>query len=383
MIWHYFPIGMRFPVRDFSETTKRACWEIALSAAFASDARGTQLYEACETFDQGSEYAVYTCIVCYEPIEQSRTAGKTMHGLDRLMTRLCLHDPLVQANYLERFGPYPPIGEIDANGTVIPAEAGEAFLPTEGIGPMQRSEGWELLFVCDREADTRTLGAAAAENGFRVRRLLLADGRAGAVHALVSGTNGRYETVLLNGADGVRTSCTVGVIPGRTAVLETYGVAPEQAEELVRGVLDFGYRKLLIVGDGTHSFLGITDDPRFHQSEITFLSDHPEGGPESVPAADWILDRVDFASRARTADFTVVCTDRRKTAEAVLPRLIELGRACCLISGPECDPNETGRAYPTLRGTVRRPDSGDCTEEMFCTAVLPLIGNGVAKTDEL
>ena len=94
MIWHYFPIGMRFPVTDFSDETKRACWNVALSAAFASDACGTTLYEAMEPLDPGSFGAVYTCIVCYVGIKQSRLAGKTMHSLDGLKTRLCLNDPL-------------------------------------------------------------------------------------------------------------------------------------------------------------------------------------------------------------------------------------------------------------------------------------------------
>ena len=112
MIWHYFPIGMRFPVRDFSDETKRRCWEIALGAIYASDPNGTVLYEACESFDPGAGTAVYTCIVCYEGIKQSRAAGKRFQALDALTSRLTLSDPFVQANYLESFGPYPELARI-------------------------------------------------------------------------------------------------------------------------------------------------------------------------------------------------------------------------------------------------------------------------------
>jgi hypothetical protein len=384
MIWHYFPIGMRFPVPDFSNETKRGCWQIALSAVFASDARGTTLYEACESFDSGSESAVYTCIVCYEPIKQSRAAGKMMHALDGLMTRLCLHDPLVQANYLERFGPYPPIGAIDPEGAVVPNEAGEAFLPTGKIVPAKRCEGWSLLFACDGETESRMFGIAAAENGFRVRRLLLADGKGGAVHALVSGMNGRYETVTRVGSEGDHHTRTVGVIPGKTAVLETGRTAgcgaALDANELVSGVLDLGYRNLLIADGGTDRVRFGKDDPRIRQCEITVLSDNPNGDASCVPAADWILDRVDFASKARAADFVIVCTDRSEIADTVLSRLTDLGRACCLVSDSYPDPDAAKRIYPTLRGIVRFPADSAPASDLFRSEIRPLIGKSVAKT---
>ena len=135
MIWHYFPIGMRFPVADFSEQTKRACWKIALSAVYSADPRGTGLYEACESCDPVSQSPVYTCIVCYVGIKQSRAAGARFHALDALMTRLCLDHPLVQANYLESFGPYPILAEINTEGKIVPTESAAAFMPTEPVVP--------------------------------------------------------------------------------------------------------------------------------------------------------------------------------------------------------------------------------------------------------
>ena len=269
MIWHYFPIGMRFPVTDFSEQTRRACWEIALSAAFASDARETGLYEACETYDPGTLGPVYTCIICYPDVRQSRAAGKTMQALDRLMTRLCLHDPLVQANYLESFGPYPVLAEIDAEGVVRPNENGEAFLPTGPIEPMQPSKGRTLLLapdsmknVCDAEKLTRIVGTAAADHGLRVRRMPIADGGEGTVRALVDGTNGRYESAACEDLNGERVRMTIGVIPGPVAVIEAADAVgflrknentPPIGRRSSRGVgllirkaLDLGYRELWI-----------------------------------------------------------------------------------------------------------------------------------------
>ncbi len=304
MIWHYFPIGMRFPVADFSEQTRRACWEIALSAAFASDARGTGLYEACETYDPGTQGPVYTCIICYYGIKQARAAGKTMHSLDALMTRLRLHDPLVQANYLESFGPYPILAEIDAEGTIRPNENGEAFLPTGPIEPMKQSDGWILLLapdsmkgVCDAEHLTRILGTAAADCGLRVRRMPVADGGEGTVRALVDGTKGRFESVVAEDLNGDRANMTVGVMPGSIAVIEVADAVgfsrrnnhtpPIERRSsrgvglLIRKALDLGYRELWIglggsltvdLGLGALSALGV----RFYDAQDQTIEPCPE-----------------------------------------------------------------------------------------------------------
>ena len=304
MIWHYFPIGMRFPVNDFSEETKRACWRVALSAAYASDPCGTGLYEACEAFDPISQSPVYTCIVCYVGIKQSRAAGETLHGLDALLTRLCLCNPLVQANYLESFGPYPILAEIDPEGKIHPSENGISIIPTEPVTPMQRTDGCRILIapdsvkgVCDAERLTRILGTAAAEHGLRVRRMPVADGGEGTVRALVAGTGGRYETVSCEDVNGERVGMTVGVIPGSIAVIEAADAAGfsrkteqmppiEQRSSfavgmLIRKTLDLGYRRIWIglggsltadMGLGALSALGI----RFFDAEGEPVTPCPE-----------------------------------------------------------------------------------------------------------
>ena len=277
MIWHYFPIGMRFPVADFSEDTRRACWKTALSAAFASDATQTGLYEACESFDPISNSPVYICIICYVGIKQSRAAGEKLHSLDALMSRLCLLRPLVQANDLESFGPYPILAEIDANGTIRPNENGAAFIPTEMPIPMRPNEGFQILILPDSmngnggaEGFSRVLGTVAANRGFRVRRLPIADGDEGTVRALIAGSGGRYETVSCEDVNGERVKMLVGVIPGSVAVIEASDAVgnariSEQTPPigqrssfgvgaLIRKTLDLGYRKIWVALGGVQTF---------------------------------------------------------------------------------------------------------------------------------
>ncbi len=330
MIWHYFPIGMRFPVRDFSDETRRACWRIALSAAYASDPCGTGLYEACEAYDPIAQSPVYTCIVCYVGIKQSRAAGKTMHALDGLMTRLCLVDPLVQANYLESFGPYPILAEIDTAGKIVPNEQGAAFLPTEQIEPMQPTSGWTLLLapdsmrgVCNAETLTRILGTEAAAHGLRVRRMPVADGGEGTVRALIAGIGGRHESVVCEDLNGERVNMTVGVIPGPIAVIEAAEAAGaarigEQTPPiekrssfavgmLIRKMLDLGYRRIWIglgdtvtadLGLGALSALGV----RFFDRDGAPVAPCPEN-----LAAIERIERSELDPRIALTELTVLC----------------------------------------------------------------------------
>ena len=329
MIWHYFPIGMRFPVADFSERTKRACWKIALAAVMASDARNTGLYEACESFDPVSQSPVYTCIVCYVGVKQSREAGEKLHVLDALLTRLCLSNPLVQANYLESFGPYPILAQIGEDGVVRPNESGAAFIPTETISPLTVSTGWKILIapdsmkgVCDAERLTRILGTAAVDHGFKVRRMPVADGGEGTTRSLIAGTGGRAESVVCEDLNGDRVNMTVGVIPGSIAVIDVadaVGFARKKAETppierrssvgvgmLIRKVLDLGYRKIWVglggsltvdLGLGALSVLGI----RFLNTEGEAVTPCPEPLAEITE-----IDREQLDPRIKQTELTLL-----------------------------------------------------------------------------
>ncbi len=306
MIWHYFPIGMRFPVADFSEETRRKCWKIALSAVFASDASQTGLYEACESFDPIVQSPVYICIVCYVGIKQSRAAGETLHALDALLTRLCLHKPFVQANTLENFGPYPILAEIDGEGKIKPTEIGASFIPTEPPTPMKRSEGKTVLIALpfnrigsDAERLSRVIGTAAAERGFRVRRMTVADGGKGTVRALVAGTGGRYETVPCEDMNGNRIGMLVGVIPGHIAVIEAgdttdVSMQTEQAQPIgqrssscvgiqIKKTLDLGFRKIRIgLGDSAVSDFGLGALHALGMRFVDATGETLEPGPETL-----------------------------------------------------------------------------------------------------
>ncbi len=444
MIWHYFPIGMRFPVADFSEETRRACWKIALSAVFASDATQTGLYEACETFDPITQSPVYICIVCYVGIKQSRKAGAALHSLDALMTRLCLHQPLVQANTLENFGPYPILAEIDGEGRIKPTEAGAPFIPTEQPKPMQPSAGNTILIAppfedgSDAERVSRMVGIAAAEHGFRVRRMTVANGGTGTLRALVSGTNGRYEKVTCSDANGDRVGMLVGVIPGHIAAIEAENAvgsatisekasAPELSSasigELIKKTLDLGFRKIWIglgelpiddLGLGALHALGMRFadadgetvdpckesvsriarvdrsgfDPRLAETELTILyvsgttlcGKAPVSGLEGDPDAPG-------SGAAGGLGFALSCAGGRllpgeQTIHERIGLAAALKTADFYIGGSTVDTEKLTQAFPNLKGVAVCPGGEPCETkigEWFDRSILSALSKDVAN----
>ncbi len=403
MIWHYFPIGMRFPVRDFSDESKRRCWEIALSAICSADPRGTGLYEACEAYDPGAGMPVYTCIVCYEDIKQARAAGKRFHALDALTSRLTLHEPFVQANYLESFGPYLPIGSIDDSGAITVTDAAP-FLPTDRPEPMIEAHGLSVLIAADgpdatAESALRTLGAAVADHGCVVARKAIADGGAGTVRALVSNRNGRYETVAVTDANGERVFETIGILPGGIAVLEAAHGA-RQFGALIQKTIDLGYRNILLaLGDLDPSeFKMLRDeepDPRMSQCTFTVLCADADAAKAPIlrelgatvqNGAETVLDLIGFDAAAARADFVILASAAHdvtldSAAGAALSRLRAERKPVSLLGGSAADAERLKNEHPQLRGVIAL--SGAPMEkalfDAFSEGILPMLGESVAK----
>ena len=338
MIWHYFPIGFRFPVADFSEETKRRCWQITLDALCAAEGFGTTLYEAQEPYDYGTDGPVYICIACYEKIKQSRSVGKALFDLDTLMTSLCLHQTFVQANYLESFGPYPILGTFGSDGTIATTDEGAAFLP-KTANAMNPVQGKRLLIAAAptdtqiAETVTRLLGKAAVKNGCRAERLLLPRDDADLVRALVSAKSGRYETVAYTDDAGARHSATIGVLPGTKVVLN--------AEDYVPAVLEkakaYGYRQ-------------------FVYGENTML---PIIASEGCSFETWdendVLERIGLDAKADTAE--AVCLflpGVTPSTEAVLKLLDAKNKPVCLLcADPSAEAQRLTEAFPCIISIVQ------------------------------
>ena len=403
MIWQYFPVGLRFPVRDFSDETKRACWETALSALIAADATGVTLYDAQQTYDVGSGSPVYLCIACYYGIKQARACSKKLFDMDDLLIRLCRSAPFFQANALESFGPYPILGKIEQDGAVSFTEAGETVLKGVVPKPHNRQSGMHILLVSDAdeaedsaERCTRTLGIAAAKAGLSVSRTFIADGGFGTLRALVAAKNGRYESVTVTDAAGERRDAVIGVLPGSVAVLEAAGRDMKTVAELIKKTLDLGYRKIDLAAAGctdpeNAALVTEAPDPRLSECECRYICDEPDGewtdalasiGFKHIPGAEIVLNTIDYESALKDAEFVVLHTHRALStaAQAALSECGERKKPTCLLCSEPIDADRLMRENPVLRGVVMLDGRGEgALKRAWTDEVLPMIGKDVAK----
>jgi hypothetical protein len=402
MIWQYFPVGFRFPVRDFSDETRRACWETTLSALYSADPKGLTLYDAQQTYDAGTAGPVYICIACYYGIKQARANAKKLFAMDDLLIRLCRNTPFMQANALESFGPYPLLGKIEDDNTLTVTEAGEAVLKGVEKKPLMPRKGLKLLIVSDEnetegsaEACTRAIGAEAVTQGFIVQRTVIADGGYGTVRALVGALNGRYESVTVSDANGERRSDVIGILPGPIAVTEAAGRDTATVGALLQKALDLGYRKILLGADKcidpeNANVLLDARDPRLSECECRVLTDEKNTlrdtltsiGFTAVPGAETVLQTIGFAQSIRESDFALLFTHglSRSAVDAALCELNAQKKPTCLVGKGPFDIDGLMREYPILRGVVPAEETDESAlKRAFLGEVLPMIGKDIAK----
>lgn len=434
MIWQYFPIGFRFPVPDFSETTRRDCWTITLDALKRANATGVTLYDAQQTFDPATGGPVYLCIACFYGIKQARACAKRFYAMDDLMVRLCMHQPFMQANSLESFGPYALLGKTEEDGSFSFTEAGQNVLENLPSNALCAKAGTRLLLVFDSredgaQDDARTLAILASQHGFAVSRTLIADGGCGTVRALVTGRNGRFETVSLTMPDGTRKTELIGILPGSIAVLEAHGRDAAGIGLLIGKALDLGYRRIWVGANGcidpqnalcALETLGVgyfdaadapvhpdaqqrdgiaktdrsTLDARLGECELKLLYDgEPDAlcdalgsiGFAHMNGAETVLNAAGLGTAVRKADYIVLFAHRNGFAAKAALSECELHKTpTCLLCEQPVDRNRLMREHAILRGVVvwNKEDASALTDT-FTEQVLPAAGKDVAKAERI
>lgn len=355
MMWHYFPIGFRFPVGDFSNETKRHCWEITLSALNAAGGAGATLFDTEQPYDYGTDGPVYLCIACFENIKQSRAVGKALYAQNALMTELALHRPFLQANALESFGPYVQHGTLTEDGTVRRTETEFAFFPSSIPNPRNTGNTRHLIAAepygdaITAETVTRLLGKAANDRSESVQRILLSDGGIGTVRALVTAKNGRYEPVTFRDALGERHTETIGILPGFQAVLDP----SVYRTDVLNAALSYGYRHFL-TGKGTEP-----DDLK------QVLADYAD--PCTVETIDphAVLETVGLETAAENADkITLFLSGSGLQPETVLPYLHGFRKPTLLLTmDADANPDLLKQAFPCLSDVIVCPKSLDALEQ--------------------
>ena len=321
MIWSNFPVGMSFPVKDFTEETKKKCWRIALSALAATEIKNRQgmvFYDNCAEGLPGSSEKEYVCILNHLSVKHSRVNVPLWRNMSRLTAYLSLHYPFYQANALDGFGPYTVLGTILEDGTLSVEEAGKAVLPESLPSPMEPDKEGTVLIALPAAPDSygyanalKQAGKAAAEAGMKVRYCPMAEGDAGTAYAITVAARGRFEWIR---PDKSGNAILMGVLPEKTVTVDLSGLnaSQEQSSEMVGKLLaciwNLGYRKMMLsvegysdADQGKGMLAAITDDSgnldsRFMESEFILLTGKTR--PDAASGAVTELVRLGASERS-------------------------------------------------------------------------------------
>ena len=150
--------------------------------------------------------------------------------------------------------------------------------------------------------------------GYRLLPLRIASGGAGTVDALVTACHGRY---LLLKAGSLR----CGILPDRTAVLETAALDPDLQQEAMEELFDRGYRSVILAAGNSRL------EGTFHPDmEATVLSDlRAETYREDAPGIDYrsgietVLTRSGFFRLSSGAALVITAAAAEEGSGRVLP----------------------------------------------------------------
>ena len=321
MIWSNFPVGMSFPVKDFTEDTKKKCWRIALSALAATEIKNRQgmvFYDNCAEGLPGSSEKEYVCILNHLSVKHSRVNVPLWRSMSRLTAHLSLHYPFYQANALDGFGPYTVLGTIREDGTLSVEDAGKAVLPESLPSPMEPDREGTVLIALPAVPDPfgysnalKQAGKAAAEAGMKVRYCPMAEGKAGTAYAVTVAARGRFEWIR---PDKNGSAVLMGVLPGGAVTVDLSGLnaAKEQSSDMVGKLIaciwNLGYRKMMFsvegysdADQGKGMLAAISDDsgtPDIRLAESEFVLLTGKTGQDAVSGAVKELARLGASERS-------------------------------------------------------------------------------------
>ena len=374
MIWNYFPVGMSYPVDDFSDEIKKQCWESTLSALVASEKENwieTELYDFCATNYPGSSEKEYVCILNQRHVTQTRVTVPMFKKMDVLRSQLSLHFPFYSANALDDFGPYIQLGYIDKDGAYSIAEEGKGVLPETLPAPMKKCTGDRVLIAMNAvltpkgySEHLRTVASNAAKRGMQIDYCPIASGSIGTAYAVTYAKEGRFEWLKGRKISSYLNRILLGILPGHTviwdcAALNSISGQPDGTDlfdETVKAILDLGYRNIIFAADGysdqgrVSSLLRDKEDIRLKDCNFTVLTSNSalingdivakgnifeliRMGASLCYAPDYVSEVLHLRERGRTADRILLEKDDVPGVTDSFQDIFD-ERKCKLISWP-------------------------------------------------
>ena len=317
-----FVLGVRFAVTPLENMTPEKAFSILFTRIPPAAGSGLMLHGAWDPEAKNEPENAYICILSNLSLKRGKALYEALRHDGYLCSFLTAYRPFVENNYVERCGEVAYLGQADDEGALSGGDA--AYGEMRFTGPAFRTgePPRKYLLIAPEAlcpelpaADTaRVLMRCAAEtfSNLRALPLRIASGGSGTVDALVTACHGRYLPL--------KTGDLCGILPDRTAVLETGTLSAERQTEALEELWGKGYRSAILAAGGSRPEGTLPDGMR-----VTVLSNlRADSFREDAPGLDYrsgietVLARSGFFRLAADASLIVTAAPAEEDSGRVL-----------------------------------------------------------------
>ena len=246
-----FSIGLRFAMTRDAGLTPEDVWQIVFHRVPTTLLTDSKLYGMWDDAGADEPEKAYICLFSSLRL----TVGQKLYDLLSTDFALCsyltAYMPFVQNNRVERCEHVEYLGQIQPNGSVICGDVrygdmlftgGKRPIPNRYVKLPCVVVASELAYDDCTSTDAARRICRAAAKAYPNTRILpqrVASGGAGTLDALVAACCGRYMHIK-------STDVRCGVLPDRTAILETAGMPRERLVATLEEIRDMGYHSVIL-----------------------------------------------------------------------------------------------------------------------------------------
>ncbi|MEG1525120.1 MAG: glycerate kinase [Clostridia bacterium] len=345
-----FSLGLRVACTAIVPQSLEAIWALLFSRIPAELLKKMTLFGARDDVSKDEPEPAYLCVFSNASLSRAKRLYAYLQNDTVLCSYLTAFQPFVQNNFVEKCTRLTYLGRIAEDGVVSGGDmfcAGMRFtgVLAEKTTPMNRLHiilAPQALSEAVSSMDVgRTLmrQAAKAFPDARISMVRIADDGQGTLDMLVAACRGRYVGL-------EKTGGCCGVLPDRTAVIETVGMDQDDLLEKLSEIRHLGYHKIVIAsGDSVQLEVCPKD------LELTILSNLPK---DQLLACENITYCSGIETILEKSGFFRMCTD----AAIVIVSTIALDEACKIL-GSTVDTvlfHCRGKNIPTAVLAYQKPD---------------------------
>lgn len=249
MEYKRFSLGIRFAMTKDADLTPERVWALAFARIAPALVQGLSLFGMWDPFSEREPEPAYACVFSGMSNKRAKRLYRALLDDSVLCSYLTAYSPFVQNNVIERCGEPESLGAVQSDGTITGGSVSYAGMRFCGLSAGTCAPKRERIVIATEaiagaytpaDAARRIMRAAARQCPdalMRVQRI--SDGGRGTLDTMVAACSGRY---LLCRDTGVR----YGVLPDRTAVVETEELSDEQVLKTLSAIMQDGYRNFLL-----------------------------------------------------------------------------------------------------------------------------------------